>query len=159
MTNSIYVHAQRCIDCRACQVACSRVHEAQSNVVVVRVKDRFAVPLLCRHCEPAPCITACYREALSRKDDRVCLDAGRCTGCGLCIAACPFGVMGWTADRRAVHLCDRCADRLVSGLEPVCVLTCPTQALTHESHDDFVRRLQHRGLADVLRAERLVARR
>ena len=154
MRKSIYVHAERCIDCRACEVACGRTHAALSNVSVVLVEDRFAVPLLCRHCDPAPCVAACYRSALTQTDDRVSLDAALCTGCGLCHVACPFGVMGWTADRRAVHFCDRCADRLAMGQEPVCVLTCPTQALSHETYAEYVGRLQSRAAAGLLRADR-----
>jgi formate dehydrogenase iron-sulfur subunit len=154
LTTTIYVLAERCIDCRACEVACGRVHGALSNVYVVLVEDRFAVPLLCRHCDPAPCAAACYTHALTHLDGELSLDIALCTGCGLCVSACPFGVMGWTADRRTVHFCDRCAERVATGQEPVCALTCPTEALTHEAHADYVGRLQQRAAAKLLRAER-----
>jgi formate dehydrogenase iron-sulfur subunit len=151
MSASIYAHAERCMDCHACEVACQRVHGV-SNVWVVGVQDRFAVPLLCRHCDPAPCVAVCYAGALIAGDGFVTLDAGRCTGCGLCLAACPFGVMGRTADERAVHKCDLCAGRQDAGLEPVCALTCPAGALSHEAYEAFVGRVQRRAAADLLRA-------
>lgn len=158
MERLIYAHAERCTDCRACEVACERVHDGMTNVTVLRVEDRFAVPLLCRHCDPAPCVLSCYADALTRVKGRVTFDAARCTGCGLCVAACPFGVIGWTVDGRAVHQCDLCADRQAQGLEPVCALTCPTEALSHEEYSDYVNRVHSRTAAKLVRAAELGVR-
>lgn len=153
MAKLIYAHAGRCIDCAACEVACQRVHGGMSNITVVRVEDRFAVPLLCRHCDPAPCVAACYTEALTTTDNTVTFDAAHCTGCGLCVVACPLGAIGWTADRRYIHHCDLCADRRTAGQEPVCALTCPTQALSYEEYSEFMKRVQRRAAVNMLRAE------
>jgi formate dehydrogenase iron-sulfur subunit len=158
MTALIYAHAERCLDCRACEVACGREHGA-SNVTVVRVEDRFAAPLMCRHCDPAPCVAVCTAGALTAADGLVVLDTGRCTGCGLCLLACPFGVMAWTADGRAVHHCDLCAGRQATGREPVCALTCPAGALSCEEYGNFVGRVQRRAAAEMVRAQQLAARR
>jgi len=153
MAKLIYAHAERCIECTACEVACQRVHDGMSNVTVVRVGDRFAVPLMCRHCDSAPCVAACYTKALAASDGAVTFEAARCTGCGLCLAACPFGVIGWRDDGRTVHKCDLCAERRAAGQEPVCALTCPTQALRYDEYGDFVERVQRRAAANMLRAE------
>ena len=159
MAKLIYAHAERCIDCAACEVACQRVHDGGSNITVVRVEGRFAVPLLCRHCDPAPCVAACYAGALATTNGRVAFDAERCTGCGLCLVACPFGVIGWTADGRSVHQCDLCAERRARGQEPVCALTCPAEALSYEEYGDFAGRVQRRAAAEMVRAERVEVRR
>lgn len=159
MRRLIYADSERCIDCSACEVACERVHDGVTNVTVVRVEDRFAVPLLCRHCDPAPCVASCYTGALATSNGMVAFDAALCTGCGLCVAACPFGVIGWTADGRAVHQCDLCADRQAVGQEPVCVLTCPSEALSYEEYGDFVSRVQGRAAVNMLRAGQLGVRR
>lgn len=158
MTALIYAHVERCLDCRACEVACEREH-GTSHVSVVRVADRFAAPLMCRHCDPAPCIAACYAGALTAADGLVVLDVAVCTGCGLCLLACPFGVMGWTADGRMVHHCDLCAERRAAGREPVCALTCPAGALSFEEHSDFVGQVQRRAAAGMVRAQQVVVRR
>jgi len=130
-----------------------------SNVTVVRVGDRFAVPLMCRHCDSAPCVAACYTKALAASDGAVTFEAARCTGCGLCLAACPFGVIGWRDDERTVHKCDLCANRRAVGQKPACALTCPTEALSYEEYSDFVGRVQRRAAAKMLWAERIEVRR
>lgn len=159
MTRLIYVHAERCMDCRACEVACQRVHEGVSNVTVVRVADRFVVPLMCCHCDPAPCVAACYTAALAAAAGVVAFDAARCTGCGLCLVACPFGVIGWAANGRTVQRCDLCAERQAAGYEPACALTCPAEALSHETYGDFVGRVQRRAAMEMARAGQWEVRR
>lgn len=159
MAELVYAHAERCMDCRACEVACQRVHDGLANVTVVRVEGRFAVPVLCRHCDPAPCAAVCYTGALAATGRLVAFDGELCTGCGLCLAACPFGAIGWTADGRAVHHCDLCADRLAQGKKPVCALTCPAEALSYEEYDEFVSRVQQRAAAELLRTGQLGVRR
>lgn len=158
MTALIYARAERCLACHACEVACEREHGA-SHVTVVGVEDRFAAPLMCRHCDPAPCVAGCYTGALKAVVGLVTLTADLCTGCGLCVLACPFGVLGRTGDGRAVHHCSLCAERRAAGREPACALTCPAGALTYEEHRDFVGRVQRRAAAEMVHAQQVVIRR
>lgn len=153
MSRLIYADLERCIDCRACEVACQREHNDLSNMSVVRVKDRFAVPLSCRHCEKAPCVTACYTEALtSAEDGTISFDAAKCTGCGLCVFACPFGVIGFDWAGKVVHHCDLCSERLAEGKPPACVITCPTQALRYGEYEAFTQEAKRRAALAMVRA-------
>ena len=149
----IYADLNRCIDCRACEVACQREHNDLSATWVMRVEDRFAVPLSCRHCEKAPCVTACYTEALSPTDDgTILLDAAKCTGCGLCVFACPFGVIGFDWAGKVMHKCDLCAARLAESKLPACVITCPTQALDYGEYKAFTQGSKRRAALAMARA-------
>jgi formate dehydrogenase iron-sulfur subunit len=153
MSKLIYADLNRCIDCQACEVACQREHDSPSDVWVVRVEDRFAVPLACRHCEQAPCVTACYAEALSlTQEGTIAFDAAACTGCGLCLFACPFGVVGFDWDGKVIHKCDLCAARLAQAKSPACVVTCPTQALAYGEYETFTRGAKRRAALAMVRA-------
>jgi formate dehydrogenase iron-sulfur subunit len=120
----VYVDISRCIGCRACEVACQRVHDGDCHVRV-KLGDRASMPQLCHHCEEAACAFACYTGALSQNGQRIAYDIHKCTGCGLCRLACPFGAV-WT-DKLA-HKCDLCSPRE----RPTCVITCPAEALSDD---------------------------
>jgi molybdopterin-containing oxidoreductase family iron-sulfur binding subunit len=109
------------------------------------------VPVLCNHCENPACVSVCPTGATSqRKDGVVTIDPKKCMGCRYCIVACPYRVR-FFIDKRGTYYdtpttyevfgfqardyqegtvikCDFCAHRLEKGLEPACVVTCPSRA-------------------------------
>lgn len=149
----IYADLNRCIDCRACEVACQREHNNLPNISVALVEDRFAVPLSCRHCAKAPCVAACYTKALSLTErGTIAFEAAKCTGCGQCLFACPFGLIGFDWSGKVIHKCDLCARRLAEGKLPACVSTCPTQALRYGEYETFTQEAQRRAALAMVRA-------
>jgi carbon-monoxide dehydrogenase iron sulfur subunit len=100
-------------------------------MVTVEAAGEFGVPMQCRHCEDAPCVTVCPTAAIHRHqvNDPVLIDKERCIGCKFCLAVCPFGVIDITRDGKAVVKCDLCIERTKAGEEPACVEACPTGAL------------------------------
>jgi formate dehydrogenase iron-sulfur subunit len=87
------------------------------------VGDQASVPIFCHHCEQASCTMACFSGALHKVGECTVFDVEKCTGCGLCHLACPFGVV-WT--NKIAHKCDLCEGRA----QPACVVTCPANALS-----------------------------
>jgi len=101
------------------------------------VKRVFA-PILCMHCETAPCIDVCpISGAMYRREDGiVAVDRDKCDGCKRCMAVCPYDALYFDEENRVVDKCDFCAARLDHGLEPACVATCMGEAIVFGDLDD-----------------------
>jgi len=157
----IVVNVDKCYACLACVVECGyRRAEAPSEAPLtgeilskaacdVEAVDAEPVPLLCNHCEDAPCVAVCLTGALRRlvEGGPVLLEAERCIGCKACVVACPFGMIRLRQDETSVTKCDLCADRLEKGLFPACVAACPTGALELRELDDVTAAARRRAAA------------
>lgn len=88
---------------------------------------------VCKHCESAPCEQACPTGAIIYNDfGNVYVQNDICNGCGYCISACPFGVLGRAEtehDDGHAHKCTLCMDRQADGLTPACAKVCPTGSI------------------------------
>ena len=154
MKGAIVVNVRQCQGCRSCELACAvehsrsrqlveAIHETPRPVsrVSVEAGAGFAVPLQCRQCEHAPCVTVCPTRALHRDDPEtpVLLDHDLCVGCQACVVACPFGVIELDEASRVIIKCDQCFERVGRGELPACVEACPVRALDYRSLDEVTR--------------------
>src|SRR6266576_3011535 len=57
------------------------------------------------------------------------IDHTRCIGCHACMAACPYDAIFINPEDHSAEKCNFCAHRIDVGLEPACVVVCPTQAI------------------------------
>jgi formate-dependent nitrite reductase membrane component NrfD/ferredoxin len=64
-----------------------------------------------------------------RKDGIVDFDKNVCIGCRACIAACPYDAIFINPEDHSAEKCNFCAHRLEVGLEPACVVVCPTESI------------------------------
>ena len=130
----------KCIGCHACTTACKSENEVPLSVTRTFVKsvDVGAFPQAwrafqvtrCNQCADAPCVAACPTGAMfTRPDGIVDFDKEVCIGCKACIAACPYDAIFINPDDHCAEKCNFCAHRLEVGLEPACVVVCPTQAI------------------------------
>jgi Fe-S-cluster-containing dehydrogenase component len=132
-----FVDTERCIACGSCEAACAREHDGTTRIFVTTISDKYALPLCCLHCDNSPCVEVCPTHALEKvPQSAVTFHKVRCIGCGLCIFACPFGVIQ-LRDENTILKCDRCITRLKQGKNPVCILTCPTKALAYDKSDSI----------------------
>ncbi len=139
------VDLRRCIGCHACSVSCKTEHGVPLGGFRTRVRylqrpDALALaflPLLCMHCQDAPCLDACPTGAVIRlQDGRVTIDQDRCCGNKACIAACPYGAIYIDPQSGLADKCDLCTHRTSLGMNPACVDACPTEALRFGDLDD-----------------------
>lgn len=143
-----------CMRCRACMVACKTEHQIPAGrhagheyyrITVLEYERghypatrRVFAPILCMHCEVAPCIDACpvpgaiYRRA----DGIVVISQHKCDGCKRCLEICPYCALYFDEERCVVDKCDFCAGRIDRGLEPACVSTCMGRAMFFGDLDD-----------------------
>lgn len=144
MAKAIVVDIEKCLACKSCELACALAHSKSKVLeealiesprpqrrVTVEAVGEFAVPIQCRHCDDAPCITVCPTAAIHRHNvnDPVLINRDLCIGCRFCLVVCPFGVIDITRDGKAVVKCDLCLERTRAGEQPACVEACPTKAL------------------------------
>jgi Fe-S-cluster-containing dehydrogenase component/formate-dependent nitrite reductase membrane component NrfD len=130
----------RCIGCHACSTACKSENAVPLGVnrTYVKYVDIGEFPSArrafqvtrCNQCEHPPCVEACPTTAMYRRPDGIVdFDKDICIGCKACIAACPYDAIFINPDDHSAEKCNFCAHRLEVGLEPACVVVCPTEAI------------------------------
>ncbi|HEY6004108.1 MAG TPA: formate dehydrogenase subunit beta, partial [Anaeromyxobacter sp.] len=104
----------------------------------------------CLHCADPGCLRACPAPGaiLQYANGIVDFQQEACIGCGYCQTGCPFNVPRFSAKDQKAYKCTLCSDRVAVGLEPACIKTCPTQALTFGSKVDMLE-LAHERVAEL----------
>jgi formate dehydrogenase iron-sulfur subunit len=153
------IDTTKCIGCKACQVACMEWNDLRDKVgtcvgeldnppdlsarswTVMRYAE-YENPngnlewLIrkdgCMHCADPGCLKACPSPGaiVQYANGIVDFHEENCIGCGYCIAGCPFDVPRLSKRDKKAYKCTLCSDRVAVGLEPACVKTCPTGAIT-----------------------------
>jgi Fe-S-cluster-containing dehydrogenase component len=163
------IDLSRCVGCHACAMACKAEHGTPSGVwwgkVLTRETGKYPSariifwPVLCMHCQNAPCVEVCPTGAsYKRADGIVAVDYDKCMGCGYCRIACPYDARSFVEkiepyfpefgltpyedlmyqkhQEGVAEKCNFCLDRVAQGEEPACVTTCPALARYFGDLDD-----------------------
>jgi len=112
---------------------------------------------VCKHCTDAACLDVCPTGALFRTEfGTVVVQEDICNGCGYCVPACPYGVIGKREEDGRVWKCTLCYDRLGEGMEPACAKACPTSSIQFGELEELrsragtrVEQLQQAGVTDA----------
>jgi formate dehydrogenase iron-sulfur subunit len=93
---------------------------------------------VCKHCTTAPCLDVCPTGALFRTEfGTVVVQDDVCNGCGMCVPACPFGVIERREEDGRAWKCTLCYDRLKDDMEPACAKACPTDSIKFGPLDEL----------------------
>ena len=156
------IDVSRCIGCKACQAACMEWNDIRDDVGVnvgsynspIDLTDRswtvmrfyeeelpdkglqwLIVKDGCLHCADPGCLRSCPAPGaiIQYSNGVVDFQQDQCIGCGYCQTGCPFNVPRYSMKDNKAYKCTLCSDRIAVGLEPACIKTCPTQALSFGS--------------------------
>jgi anaerobic carbon-monoxide dehydrogenase iron sulfur subunit len=158
----LMIRPERCMGCHSCEIACAVAHSKSKNLfsafgeqpvpkkrihVDCTPNLEISIPITCRHCEDAPCVSVCPTKALSQDtitsvvshNPKLCVDCWTCSmvcprlfplyklilviGCWTSSMSCNRGVISRQTD--AGVQCDLCQGREL----PACVEACPTHAI------------------------------
>nr|WP_235888132.1 4Fe-4S dicluster domain-containing protein [Neobacillus paridis] len=149
-------NADECIGCRACEIACKNENQTPTGIQwrkVTKLAPEIYLSHSCFHCDSPECFRVCPERAFSKRQDGIVqIDENICTGCQLCVTACPYGAPQFNPETKKVSKCQMCYQRQDMDLVPACVEACTTGALKQVdlntfSDENAVRSLQ--GFADV----------
>ena len=161
------IDISRCIGCKGCEVACKEWNElgveptenfgsmqshrdlGPDTWLLMRFNEIEVADDLqwlikkdaCLHCEEPGCLYACPAPGaiVQYENGIVDFNQEQCIGCQLCVSGCPFDIPRFKPETKKVYKCNMCIDRVEAGLEPACVKTCPTNAISWGTKEDMVR--------------------
>ena len=131
MPKKLTVKYEQCTGCRICEIICSlsrfgEVSHYSSRINVFSFAPGLDIPILCVHCDQAPCMNNCHVNAIRKNEQGLVEIASEdCTGCASCVEACPAGAIKIHPELGKAFKCDLCGGR------PNCVDYCPNNALDY----------------------------
>jgi molybdopterin-containing oxidoreductase family iron-sulfur binding subunit len=186
MRYAMVIDLSKCVGCNACSAACKQENATPPGILWSKVLQYETgdypharlqfLPMLCMHCQSAPCLEVCPTGATYRSEGGLVLvNDDLCVACRYCIMACPYEARSYSATRPqafytgkglteyehlgyqqhpkgSIEKCTFCAHRLRLGKQPACVVTCPSDARLFGDLDDpesDVSRLVTSGIAKV----------
>ena len=155
-----------CVGCGRCELACTEFNDGKAAPSLSRIKvdrnvnfgpqgmtawreghgsmgDGLVIQDLCKQCpHPVPCANICPENAimLSPATNARLIDEGKCTGCRVCLQACPWEMISYDPDTRKATKCHLCQGK------PKCVEACPAGSLSYTAWRDLTGKVPPRHL-------------
>jgi Fe-S-cluster-containing dehydrogenase component len=147
----------KCVGCGRCELACTEFNDGKAAPKISRIKidrnlafgpdglltyregrgnwgDGLVVQDLCKQCpHPVPCANICPENAIiaAPAGKARMVDLEKCTGCKICLKACPWEMISFDPDTRKATKCHLCSGK------PKCVEACPAEALSYVPWQDL----------------------
>lgn len=115
--DKILIQPEICDGCMDCKEACEGLYGA--SCIMIREVEGYYYPIICQHCEDAPCEKICPTEAMEKDH----INHEKCIGCSLCMLICPFGSISMH-DRKS-YKCTQCTNEDM----PACIKACSKRAI------------------------------
>ncbi len=147
MNYGFVIDTRSCIGCHACSTACKSENEVPLGVnrTWVKVTEQGQFPDVrrsfqvtrCNHCANPPCVSICPVTAMYQRPDGIVeFNGDSCIGCKACMQACPYDAIYIDPETKTAAKCHFCGHRIEQGLEPACVVVCPTHSIIAGDIDD-----------------------
>lgn len=134
MSQILLTKPNDCIGCMDCVDACKTYNDG-SNVINIFKSDTGYSAIVCQNCVNPRCEDICFKDAISRSNDCVNLDADTCVGCKLCMLVCPIGAIDFN-ENEMLKCSRQCIEN--EGDSPACVSACKRDCLEVVDAKDFV---------------------
>jgi Fe-S-cluster-containing dehydrogenase component len=147
----------KCVGCGRCELACTEFNDGKAAPTMSRIKvdrnmafgheavmswregqgnwgDGLVVQDLCKQCpHPVPCANICPENAIvmAPASNARMVDLEKCTGCKICLKACPWEMISFDPDSRKATKCHLCDGK------PKCVEACPAESLSYIPWQDL----------------------
>ncbi len=168
----------KCVGCGRCELACTEFNDGKASPALSRIKvdrnlnfgpegilswregqgnwgDGRIVQDLCKQCpHPVPCANICPENAIvaAPAGKARLVDLQKCTGCKICLRACPWEMISFDPDSRKATKCHLCNGK------PKCVEACPAESLSYVPWRDLTGQVAPRVAATArIPAERSTA--
>ncbi len=174
---NLIVDVAKCTNCNMCTLAChdeyvgnefpgyaAEMPKHGHYWIDIRRKERGSVPMIdvaylpvmCQHCDNAPCIEAARDGAVTKRDDGiVIIDPEKAKGQKQLVESCPYGAIWWNEEKELPQHWIFDAHLLDDGWkEPRAAQVCATAAIVAVKGDEatMLKRIAEEGL-EILHPE------
>ncbi|VVB94369.1 Respiratory nitrate reductase subunit beta [uncultured archaeon] len=86
----------------------------------------FYLPRICNHCTDPPCVDACPRQAVYKREEDgiVLVDQKRCRGYRYCVKGCPYKKIYYNPEEKIAQKCIFCYPRIEQHKGNFCATQC-----------------------------------